>query len=477
MPIPFRKKKEQTISPKDIDPDAISVLRRLNKAGYIAYLVGGGVRDLLIGRRPKDFDIATNASPRQIKSLFRNSFLIGRRFRLALIRFGNKQIETATFRRSPETGDDNGGDVESPGALYQEADNLFGTPEEDAQRRDFTVNALFYDIESRQIIDYTDGLRDIEKKVLRSIGDPNIRFREDPVRMLRAVRLSARIDFNIHSDSAKAITRHASEIMQASKPRLFEETIRLFTYNKSEEAFRRLWKSGLMREVLPAIDTYIDRSGGKKSDAWRYLAALDAAEISSEDVPRGSPYTIRENALQLAVLLAPLFFEHCKIEDEPNRNEVADTAEQLVNDILITPYSTESWRIPRFLCQDTVNILESAAYFKSQTVKKPRFFRQPWFYTAMHFWRICSVARNDKTAPTVIDSWADAFESSIATRQTQRRRPPHTTKKTSSKEAGEAALQSPVTPRKRKRRRRPPAGNNAAKTNDNSLEKNKQKST
>lgn len=460
MPIPFRKKKDHNISPKDIDPDAIAVLRRLNKAGYIAYLVGGGVRDLLIGRCPKDFDIATNARPRQIKSLFRNSFLIGRRFRLALIRFGNKQIETATFRRSPVSDEDNGNAADSPGALYQEADNLFGTPEEDAQRRDFTVNALFYDIESHQIIDYTDGLRDIDKKVLRSIGDPNIRFREDPVRMLRAVRLSARIDFTIHSDSAKAITRHAGEIMQASKPRLFEETIRLFTYNKSEEAFRRLWQTGLMREMLPRIDTYIASSGGKKSDIWRYLAALDAAEKPSENIPRGSPYTILDNPLQLAVLLAPLFFERCKIENEPDRNAVADTAEQLVNDVLLAPYTTDSWRIPRYLCQDTINILESAAYFKSQTIKRARFFRQPWFYTAMHFWRICSVARKDKMAATMIDSWANAYESSLAAHQSRRRRPAQTTDSA---------------PKRHIHRR--PSKNGPLNTNDNSTEPSKQKTT
>lgn len=444
MPVSFRKKKAHTLSSKDIDPDAIAVLRRLNKAGYIAYLVGGSVRDLLIGRQPKDFDIATSARPRQIKRLFRNSFLIGRRFRLALIRFGKKQIETATFRRSPDSDDDNGSDPDSPGALYQEADNLFGTPEEDAQRRDFTVNALFYDIESHQIIDYTGGLPDIDKRTLRSIGDPNIRFREDPVRMLRAVRLSARLDFTIHSESAEAITRHAGEIMQASKPRLFEETIRLFTYNKSEEAFRRLWKSGLMREILPAVDTYINQNGGDKSDVWHYLSALDESENPPENVPRKSPYKISENPLQLAVLLAPLFFKRCKMEDKPEHSEVTNIAEELVNDILTGPYATDSWRIPRYLCQDTVNILKSAVHFKSQTVKRTRLFRQPWFYTALHFWRICSVAHNDKTAPTMLDSWANAYETSLTSRRKRRRRPTPATHVAPKNEGGKSTGKTPL---------------------------------
>lgn len=151
------------ISARDIDPDALSVLHRLHHAGFVAYLVGGGVRDILLGRAPKDFDVATDARPGQIKRLFRNAFIIGRRFRLALIRFGEKQIETATFRRDPEPDDapgpaaPGGGDPEATGALYQMSDNAFGTPEEDALRRDFTVNALFYDPFEDRVIDYEIG--------------------------------------------------------------------------------------------------------------------------------------------------------------------------------------------------------------------------------------------------------------------------------------------------------------------------------
>ncbi|HKC13855.1 MAG TPA: CCA tRNA nucleotidyltransferase, partial [Vicinamibacteria bacterium] len=167
---------QHVISRKNIDPDALKVLYRLKNHGFVAYLVGGGVRDLLLERRPKDFDIGTSAHPQQIKKLFRNCFIIGRRFRLCHVRFGRKVVEVSTFRRQaqPEEGD-----------TLIRRDNTFGPPEEDAFRRDFTVNALFYDIATFSVIDWVGGLEDLQRKVIRTIGDPAVRFREDPVRMLR----------------------------------------------------------------------------------------------------------------------------------------------------------------------------------------------------------------------------------------------------------------------------------------------------
>ena len=166
---------EHIISRKDIDPDALKVLYRLKNHGFVAYLVGGGVRDLLLGRRPKDFDISTSAHPQQVRKLFRNSFIVGRRFRLVHVRFGRNVVETATFRKAsePEAGD-----------TLIRRDNTFGTPEEDAFRRDFTVNALFYDIGTFSIIDWVGGIEDLRARTLRCIGDPDVRFIEDPVRML-----------------------------------------------------------------------------------------------------------------------------------------------------------------------------------------------------------------------------------------------------------------------------------------------------
>ena len=181
---------EHPISRKNIDPDALKVMYRLGRKGFTAYLVGGGVRDLILGRTPKDFDVSTNATPSQIRKIFQNCFLIGRRFRLAHIHFDGKIIETATFRRCPDQDEDNG-------ELYVFRDNCYGTPEEDALRRDFTINGLFYEVERFSIIDHVGGLSDIQNRLIRSIGDPNIRFREDPVRMIRAVRFASRLDFRI----------------------------------------------------------------------------------------------------------------------------------------------------------------------------------------------------------------------------------------------------------------------------------------
>ena len=179
---------QHNVSRKNIDPDALKVLYRLKNGGFVAYLVGGGVRDLLLERQPKDFDVGTSAHPQQVRKLFRNCFIVGRRFRLAHVRFGRKVIEVSTFRRAaePEEGD-----------TLIRRDNTFGSPEEDAFRRDFTVNALFYDIATFSVIDWVGGLEDLTARVIRTIGDPAQRFREDPVRMLRAVALAARLDFTI----------------------------------------------------------------------------------------------------------------------------------------------------------------------------------------------------------------------------------------------------------------------------------------
>ena len=185
---------EHNLSRKNIDPDALKVLYRLKNNGFVAYLVGGGVRDLLLERQPKDFDIGTSAHPQQVRKLFRNCFIVGRRFRLAHVRFGRKVIEVSTFRKAAEP---EGGDT----LIHR--DNTFGTPEEDAFRRDFTVNALFYDIANFSVIDWVRGIEDLIDRVIRTIGDPAVRFREDPVRMLRAVALAARLDFTIHRGHAR----------------------------------------------------------------------------------------------------------------------------------------------------------------------------------------------------------------------------------------------------------------------------------
>ncbi|MDI3493071.1 MAG: poly(A) polymerase [Desulfomicrobiaceae bacterium] len=280
---------EHPISRKNIHPDALKVMYRLVHHGFLAYLVGGSVRDLILGRPPKDFDVGTNATPNQVKRLFKNCFLVGRRFRLAHIRFGEHVVETATFRRTP--------DVDEDGDVCLVEDNCFGTPEEDALRRDFTINALFYNIKDFSVIDHVGGLEDLHARVVRAIGDPNLRFQEDPVRMLRAVRFASRLGFHIEPATYHAILTHHQQILRAPVPRLFDELLRLFAYGSAEAAFRLLYKTGLLHDLIPEIADFLDHDHGQDSRLWAWLAALDATVVASPE--RGTP------AVNLAVLLAP----------------------------------------------------------------------------------------------------------------------------------------------------------------------------
>lgn len=405
----FRSAPPGKISPRDIDPDALSVIHRLHGAGFTAYLVGGGVRDILLGRAPKDFDVATDAHPHQIKRLFRNAFIIGRRFRLALVRFGEKQIETATFRRDPEP--DAATDDGREGALYQMQDNAFGTPEEDALRRDFTVNALFYDPDEDRVIDYVGGLGDLRRKTLRCIGDPNVRFREDPVRMLRAVRLSSRLGFSIHSDSVKAIRRHARELAAASRPRLFEELLRLFTFCKSTEAFQRLYDHCLMDALVPAVADDVRCSGGGKAPLWSYLAALDSRFPSLETQNTRDPRFVQENVLRLAVLLAPLW----------RRIGGRGGAERLVDDVVVEPFRSGAWRPPKMMCQDLCTVLETLLEYPSRDLRRRNAFSRPWFHTALVFWEICAEAESDRSSAKALSLWRSQFDAWSAAPHPDRR--------------------------------------------------------
>jgi poly(A) polymerase len=299
---------EHSLSRKQIDPDALRVLHRLHQHHYIAYLVGGSVRDLLLGLRPKDFDIGTSAHPYQVKRLFRNCWIIGRRFRLAHVRFGTKAVEVATFRRklsAEEIAAENApiaeraipvDESDPPGhSRLVHRDNSFGTPEEDAFRRDFTVNALFYDIATLSVIDYTGGLGDLRAKVMRCIGDPNERFQEDPVRMLRAVSMAARLDFSIDPPIDEAIEKHRTEIAKAAPARLLEELYKLLRAGAGERAFRMLAERRLLEPIASQLQA---RSG----DAlWRSLGALDAYRRRFD----ATPETLT-NAILLGSLIVPL---------------------------------------------------------------------------------------------------------------------------------------------------------------------------
>jgi tRNA nucleotidyltransferase/poly(A) polymerase len=236
-----------------IDADADRVVRKLTRAGYKAYLVGGCVRDLLVERTPKDFDVATSATPNEIKATFRNSRIIGRRFRLAHVFFGAKIIETATFRANPRDDDDHD--------LLIRRDNVFGTEAEDAKRRDFTINGLFYDVEREEVIDHVGGLADLDAKLVRTIGDPDIRFQEDPVRMLRAIKFAARLDFGFEPATWRALLRWRSEISKCAPPRLLEEVHRLLRGGAARRSFELLVETGVLAVLSPYLAGLLEGPG------------------------------------------------------------------------------------------------------------------------------------------------------------------------------------------------------------------------
>jgi poly(A) polymerase len=286
------------ISRKQMSPNALRVLYRLRESGFGGYLVGGAVRDLLVGGSPKDFDVATDATPDQVRALFRNCRLIGRRFRLAHVVYGREIIEVATFRAS--SGDDVEGDreIHAGGRLLR--DNIYGTIEEDAIRRDFTANALYYAIEDFSVRDYTGGYADVQARLLRLIGEPEARYREDPVRMLRAARLAAKLGFTIESATAEPIPRLAPLLAEAAPARLFEETLKLFLSGHAVASFQQLEATGLLPALLPETAQALasNKSGALRRMLLDGLRNTDARVAADDSV---SP------AFLYAVLLWPAY--------------------------------------------------------------------------------------------------------------------------------------------------------------------------
>lgn len=252
---------QHALSRKDISENALKVLYRLNKAGYEAYLVGGGVRDLLLGKRPKDFDVTTSATPDQVRKLFRNCRLVGRRFRLAHVMFGPEIIEVATFRghHEEQTSDKQTSQTGQNGMLLR--DNIFGSIEEDAQRRDFTINSLYYSVADFSVRDYVGGLRDLRNGVIRLIGDPETRYREDPVRMLRAVRFAAKLNMTISPETGEPIPRLATLINDVPPARLFEESLKLLQAGHGYPTYELLREYQLFQPLFPTITRYFTEQG------------------------------------------------------------------------------------------------------------------------------------------------------------------------------------------------------------------------
>lgn len=315
------------IDPAKLDPDATKVVRRLLQRGHQAYFVGGCVRDLLVGKKPKDFDIATSAHPGEVRSIFRNCRLIGRRFRLAHVYFkGGKVIEVSTFRASPselEPAEAQADPEAAPGALptepeteaeaHEEAetqeeveeedllithDNVFGTVDQDARRRDFTINALFYDVEAGRVVDYVRGRRDLDERFIRTIGNPEVRLREDPVRLLRAVRFGCKLDFDFEPRTYAAMEGAVEDLPRCAPPRLLEETFKLIRGSVASPAIKLLVALDALKLLLPPIHQYLkEHQTDAQAAFYAYTDALDRR------TQRGQPL---EDAILLAVLLYPL---------------------------------------------------------------------------------------------------------------------------------------------------------------------------
>jgi poly(A) polymerase len=305
-------KESHGISRDAIPQRVLNIIRRLRQGGFEAFVVGGGVRDLLLGRQPKDFDVATDAHPEQIRGLFRNCRLIGRRFRLAHVFFGREYVEVTTYRAAPRDLEDHDDDrlrVAAHGALLR--DNVYGTRLDDVVRRDFTVNALYYDPEAGTVLDYVDGAADLRARTLRTIGDPAERFREDPVRMLRAARFAAKLGFTIDAAALAIVPAHSELLLHVSPHRMLDETIKLFHGGAAVASLRALRELDLFRYLFPQADALFR----ERSSAAETFANLVERALANTDA------RVREGRAVIAPFLIACFLW------EPIRRAAASLAE------------------------------------------------------------------------------------------------------------------------------------------------------
>lgn len=361
------------ISRKDISPNALRVLYKLREGGFDAYLVGGAVRDLLIGGHPKDFDVATSATPDQVRSLFRNCRLIGRRFRLAHIMFGQEIIEVATFRAN---SDDGSGDRETEDGGRLLRDNVYGTIEDDAIRRDFTANALYYTVDDFSVRDYVGGFEDVKAHVLKLIGDPDARYREDPVRMLRAIRLAAKLNFRIDDSAAEPISRLANLVSDAPPARLFDECLKMFLSGHAEKSFLGLESHGLLNVLFPETAKALATNS---SGALRAMV-LQALRNTDSRIAEGKPVT---PAFLFAALLWPAYCRELAILQKTGVD--LTVAQQRAAD-RVTLHQAERIALPRRFSLPMQEIWLLQSRF-SQRVRK-RVFRllsHPRFRAAFDF--------------------------------------------------------------------------------------------
>jgi poly(A) polymerase len=421
-------RKEHTISRKWISPNAVRVLYKLKEHGYYAYLVGGGVRDLLLGREPKDFDIATDATPNEVKKVFRNCRLIGRRFRLAHIHFHNDIVEVATFRSmvsdEPElieaapvieqtmdfavpelpAQEEAVAPVTEAASAAPEAkprlprmlkteggmilrDNVFGTPEEDALRRDFTVNALFYNIADYSVIDYVGGMQDLRSGLIRIIGDPLVRFTEDPVRMVRAVRFTALLGFEIEPETYRAMLELKDQVALASPARMYEEVLKLFLLGEGEKTYQLLRKTGLFGVIFPQLDQWVDTEKDGFPHIWigKALEWVDACVQAGRTVP---PHI-------LFGLMFGQYIEERAARERSSGANALDAMTKAVSEVLAD--QVQRVQIPKKISLTMRDMYWNQQRFERREGRYPRFFlRRPGFADAFEYLRFTSETTGEK---------------------------------------------------------------------------------
>lgn len=400
-------RKQHKISRKSISEAALKVLYRLDKSGHRACLVGGGVRDLLLDRQPKDFDVATDATPEQIRELFRNSRIIGRRFRLVHIRFGREIIEVATFRGHSD--DSPRSELNTEGRILR--DNTFGEIEEDAIRRDFTANALYYDISDFSILDYTNGLADIESRTLRIIGDATTRYQEDPVRMLRAVRFAAKLEFEIEENAAKAIFDCAPLLGSVPAARLFDETVKLFHSGKASRVFELLRHFELLQFLVPALDEWL-----KNEPDAEMLDFIDQSLVNTDKRVNSQLHV--SPAFIFAVLLWPIVHLQAS-ELQSGKMKAIPALSQAGNDVLSR--QVKHIAIPRRYSQTSKEIWSSQPRFHRTQGKYPlKLIGYPSFRAAYDFMCIQSMVG---LMPGDLCAWWTEFQVKNKPAETIRPRP------------------------------------------------------
>lgn len=382
------------INTSSISEAALHVLNGLHEAGYRACLVGGSVRDLMLGREPKDFDVATDAHPEQIRDLFRSARIIGRRFRLVHVRYGREVIEVATFR-APHDSDN--GKVDLSGRILR--DNEFGDIETDAMRRDFTVNALYYDISDRSVLDYADGVSDLRSGQLRLIGDPETRFREDPVRMLRAVRFASKLGFLVDKDVEDAIFRLGHLLTDISPARLFDETLKLFHGGCALQTFESLRHFDLFRHLFPMTDEVLSH----EEDHFPDLFVARALANTDDRINSGKPVTP-------AFLFAVMLWEPIRIRMQGYIERGLNDTEALQKSIArIASQQAQSITIPKRFGMPMRDIWFLQPRFKFTRGKRPgRLYTHPRFRAGYDF--LCLRGQSGEDVGDLCEWWTEYQE-------------------------------------------------------------------